>query len=121
MDNVHYVVGTLVVLAYLIVTVLNVVQVVHHVDIPWVRMLSRVGALLLLVQYALGFNLLASERSITAAHYIVALASLITVGFEHSRAAQEENPDTRRKMLAVATLGTLILTGVAYQIGQGQR
>ena len=120
MDNVHFIVGSLVVLVYLVVTVLNVVQAVRNVDMPWVRMVSRVGAVLLLVQYALGFNLLAGERTITASHYIVALAALITVGFEHSRAAQEENPVNRRKMLALATLGTLILTLIAYGIGESQ-
>jgi hypothetical protein len=118
MLDVHSTVGSLVVLAYLALTVLNGVQLARHRTIPWVRQLSMVAALLLLIQYVIGFNLLAGDYAVTPLHYIVALASLITVGVEHSRAYPEPDTDRRNRLATLATAGTLVLTVVAYIIGQ---
>jgi hypothetical protein len=56
-------------------------------------MLSRTAALLLLIQWALGFNLLAGEGTITPFHYLAALGTLFTVGLEHGPGYNE--PDQR--------------------------
>ena len=114
----HSTVGTLVLVAYLALTMLNVIQLVQKREFPWVIMVSRTAALLLLVQWALGFNLLVGESTITPAHYLVALASAGTVGLEHGPGYNDSDPARRRQIALAATAGTTILVLIAYLIGQ---
>lgn len=118
MVGVHSTVGTLVLVAFLALTVLNVIQLVRKRDFPWAIMVSRTAALLLLLQWALGFNLLVGESSITPFHYLVALASAGTVGLEHGPGSNEPDPAKRRTIALAATAGTTILVLIAYLIGQ---
>ena len=120
MVGVHSTVGTLVLLAYLALTVLNVIQLTRRRDFPWAVMVSRAAAVLLLVQWALGFNLLVGESSITPLHYITALASAGTVGLEHGRGYNEPDPAKRRRISLTATAGTTVLVLIAYIIGQSR-
>ena len=120
MVNVHSTVGTLVLVAFLAVTVLNLIQLVQKRDFSWAIMVSRTAALLLLVQWALGFNLLVGESTISPFHYLVALASAGTVGLEHGPGYNDPDPVKRRKIALAATLGTTILVLIAYLIGQSR-
>ena len=120
MVNVHSTVGTLVLVAFLALTVLNVVQLVRKREFPWAIMVSRTAALLLLLQWALGFNLLVGESSITPFHYIAALGSAGTVGLEHGPGYNHPDPATRRKIALAATAGTTVLVLIAYQIGMSR-
>lgn len=114
MVGVHQAVGTLVVVIFLVLTVGNIMRVSGKI-VPWTRQLSMVGGLVLIVQYLLGFSLLGGDHSITAVHYIFALAAIITVGLEHSVGRDQTTKAARTA--ALATAGTTILTLIAYAIG----
>lgn len=118
MVTVHMVIGTLVVIAFLVLAVGNAIQLTGERTFTWTRQLSMAAALLLLVQYVLGFSLLSGDHSITAAHYIFALAALITVGVEHGVAYPAEDRTTRARLATMATSGTALLVIIAYSIGQ---
>ena len=115
MVNVHQTVGTLVVIAFLALTVVNILRATGR-QIGWARPLSFVAAGLLVLQYLLGFSLLGSDHSITAWHYLIALSALITVGIEHGM-ANAQAPSGNARLAAAATAGTTILTLIAYAIG----
>ena len=120
MVNVHSTVGTLVLLMFIALTVLNVVQLVQRREITWAIQVSRAAALMLVVQWALGFNLLVGESSITPFHYIAALGSAGTVGLEHGPGYNHPDPAKRRKIALAATAGTTVLVLIAYQIGMSR-
>jgi hypothetical protein len=117
MAQIHMIVGSLVVLAYLILVILNVVRLTDR-PLPAVRVVSMIAAALLLIQYILGFGLLSTGHYIPPVHYIVALLAILTVGAEHGYAGSRGT--TRAAQLAsfVATLATLVLVVIAYSIGQ---
>ena len=117
MVNAHEGVGTLVVLAYLLLVVLNLVNLFSGRSFGWQRAVSYIAALLLLIQYILGFTLLGKHYHITAAHYIIALVAILTVGLEHGYANQRPTERDRAMMRTVANVSTLILVAVAYAIG----
>ena len=117
MANVHMIVGSLVIVAYLASLVLNIMVARSGNDIPLRRTISMVAATALLIQYGLGFSLLGSH-SITAWHYLIALFAIIPVGFEHGMAAQRPDATERGKLGALANVVTLVLILVAYMIGQ---
>lgn len=118
MVSVHMVVGSLVVIAYIVLAVVNWIQFRRNEDISWSRQLSMLAGALLLVQIALGFNLLAGDHSITAAHYIVALLALVPVGVEHSMAKARESRSERQRLTALATTGTAVVALIAYAIAE---
>jgi hydrogenase/urease accessory protein HupE len=120
MVRVHEGVGTLVVLAFLALTIVNVLQATGR-SISWSRQLSFGAAGLLLVQYVLGFGLLSGHHHITPFHYIIALCAIITVGLEHGYADAQEDPSTRARLGAAFAAGTTVLVLVAYAIGQSNK
>ena len=73
--------------------------------LTWARPLSMTAAGLLLLQYVLGFGLLA-DHDITAAHYLFALAAIIPVGYEHMVASTQEAPTTRARLGLFASAAT---------------
>jgi hypothetical protein len=105
-----------VVLAYLALTVVNVLRVTGR-TITWGRPLSFAAAGLLLIQYMLGFSLLGDDASVSAWHYLFALAAIATVGIEHGLANERPMVAGNPRLAAAATAGTTILTIVAYAIG----
>jgi hypothetical protein len=109
------VIGSLVVLAYLALTVVNVLRATGR-QIPWARPLSFGAAGLLVLQYLLGFSLLGSDHKITAWHYTFALAAILTVGLEHGM-ANAQPPSGNARLAAAATAGTTALTLIAFIIG----
>lgn len=117
MVTIHETIGTLVVLAFLALTVVNILRVTGK-SISWARQLSLAAAGLLLVQYVLGFSLLGGNHSISAWHYLIALSAIITVGVEHGMANSPSTPNGNVRLAALATAGTTLLTIVAYAIGQ---
>ena len=118
MATVHLIVGSLVILIYVVVLV-GYFRGLGSGPAAWVRQLSMAGAVLLLLQYALGFSLLgSSDTRPNALHYVFALATVLTVGAEHMIAGQEPDPQRRSRIGMLAVLGTLVLTLVAYGIGE---
>ena len=113
----HSTVGTLVLLAYLLLAIVNGLGLTGR-HYPWARQLSFFAAGLLALQYVIGFGLLGSDHDVTAAHYILALCALITVGFEHGYANTRETPVERARFAALATTGTFIILLITYIVGQ---
>jgi hypothetical protein len=117
MVRVHEGVGTLVVLAFLALTIINVMQIRGR-SIPWSRQFSFIAAGLLLLQYVIGFNLLGGDHSISAWHYLFALGAIATVGLEHGKANTIPDNSQRARLASVFTAGTTALVIIAYAIGQ---
>ena len=116
--TVHLVIGSLIILVYIVVLV-GYFRGMQGGPAAWVRQLSMAGALLLLVQYALGFTLLGdSDTKPNALHYVFALATILTVGAEHMVGGQETDPVRRSRIGMLTVLGTLVLTLLAYGIGE---
>lgn len=113
----HEGIGTAVVLGFLILVILNAATLLTQSTFNFQRYIAYLAALLLLVQYILGFALLGKGFEITPAHYILALLAIITVGLEHGYANQRVDPRNRTVMLLSANVGTLILVAIAYLIG----
>ena len=113
----HSTVGTLVLVGYLILVVVNVLALRGR-QYAWARQLSFFAAGLLVLQYVIGFSLLGSDHDVTAAHYILALCALIMVGFEHGDANSRETREERARFGALATAGTFIIVLITYIIGQ---
>ena len=65
MVTVHMIIGSLVVLAYLVLAVGNAIQLSGDRTLTWTRQLSMAAALLLLLQYVLGFSLLGKAVIVT--------------------------------------------------------
>jgi len=114
MVGIHETVGTLVVVLFVILTVGNIMRATGKV-VPWTKQLSMLAGGVLLLQYVLGFALLGSSHSISAIHYLFALAAILTVGLEHAVGSDQTTKSARTA--AIATAGTTILVLVAYAIG----
>ena len=119
MVTVHMVVGSLVVIAYICLTVAYGMQLSGTRTLTWARQLSMGAAGLLLVQYVLGFSLLANH-SITAAHYLIALAAIVPVGYEHMVASPQEVASVRARVGMFAAAVTTVLVIVAYAIAESR-
>jgi hypothetical protein len=65
----------------------------------------------------LGFGLLGDDRSITAWHYLLALAALIPVGAEHGMVNSQADQRAAGRMGVLVNAATLILVLAAYAIG----
>ena len=117
--NVHNTVGTLVVVALLALTVVNVLRLTGR-EIAFGRALSGIAALLLLVQYALGFWLLGEGHAYRASHIAFALLALVGVGLEHGYARTRRDPRARAVASLVATALTFVLVLIAHFIGSSR-
>lgn len=119
MVNVHMIVGTLVLIAYIALTIVNGLQLSGARTFSWSRQLSMAAAGLLFLQYVLGFSLLGSH-SITPAHYLIALAAIIPVGYEHMVANTQETTSTRARLGMFAAATTTVLVLIAYAIAESR-
>ncbi len=119
MVTVHNTVGTLVVVAFLALTVVNVLRVTGR-EIAFGHALSGIAAVLLLVQYALGFWLLGEGHAGRASHIAFALLALVGVGLEHGYARTRSDPRVRAVASLVATALTFVLVLVAHIIGSSR-
>lgn len=119
LTGIHNIVGTLVVVAYLALTIVNALRL-RGGDVPWARPLSFVAAGLLLLQYLLGFALLGQGRQIILTHYVVALLAILTVGLEHGYARSRPGRQAQASAALVATGLTLILVVIAHGIGSAR-
>lgn len=118
MTNVHMVVGSAVVVAYLAVLVLNVRTATTGSEFSWQKIVSFGAATLLLLQYMLGFSLLGEGNDVPAFHFLLALAAILPVGMEHGYASQRPAARDRGKVGTLANVATLVLVLVAYMIGE---
>jgi hypothetical protein len=113
----HEGIGTLVVIAFLALTVVYILQLTGR-TITWSRQLSFGAAGLLLFQYVLGFGLLSGDWDVSPWHFVFALGAIIPVGLEHSMANAKEDVRQRSRIGALAAAGTTALVLIAYIIAQ---
>jgi len=118
MSTVHMVIGTLVIIGYAASLVLNVLSFARGTFFPWQRAVSFGAATLLLLQYMLGFSLLGEGKDIPAAHFLIALATVIPVGLEHMYAGTRPDVRQRGLMGAIMNAAALVLVLIAYMIGE---
>lgn len=118
MTTVHMTVGTLLLLSYIVVLVLNVRTAMGKPMLSFQRGISFGAATLLLVQIMLGFSLLGEGREMAPLHIVAALLAILPVGAEHALSSKE--PDSRRagRIAAIANVVTLVLILSAYMIGE---
>ena len=118
MTTVHMIVGSLVVLAYLVVLVLNIRTAMGKAMLPIQRPLSMGAAALYLLQIMLGFSLLAEGRDIPGTHFIIALLAIFSVGAEHMLTGRETDSIKVGRIGAITTAITLVIVLTAYMIGE---
>ncbi len=114
----HSTVGTLIIVAYVVVLVLNVRAAMGKPMLPWQRPVSFGAATLVLVQIMLGFSLLGQGRDISPFHFAIGLMTILPIGAEHALAGKQ--PDSRKagRIGAIANAVTLALVLAAYIIGE---
>jgi len=118
MATVHMIVGTLVLLGYLALTIAYFRGSQGH-ELAQTKMLSQIAGAVIVVQWALGFIVLAtSDDRPNAIHYVFALATILTVGAEHAMARPEPDPIKRNRLGMYAAAGTFVLALIAYAIGE---
>jgi heme A synthase len=118
MTNVHMIVGSLVVLAYIIVLVLNVRAAMGRPMLAFQRPLSMAAAGLFLVQIVLGMSLLGEGEDVPASHYLIALLAIFSVGAEHMLTGREVDSQRAGRVAAITNVVTLALVLTAYMIGE---
>lgn len=118
MVSVHNVVGTLVVVAYLALAIVNAFRVRDRA-LSWARPIAIAAAGLLLVQYVIGLSLIGGGDRNRTSHYVFALLAIVTVGLEQGYAPTRLTPRARATAALAATLATFVLVLVAYWIGIG--
>ena len=117
--GIHNLVGTLIVVAYLALTVVNGLRL-RGGDFSWARPLSFAAAALLLIQYVLGFVLLSQGSRNATSHYLLAFLAILTVGLEHGYANSRPERRARASAALLATGLTLLLVVAAYAIGSAR-
>jgi hypothetical protein len=118
MSNVHLVVGSIVVLLYLVNFGMYTINFVKGSPMPYHRLIAMGAAAFILLQYMLGFSLLGEGKSVPAMHVVLALLTILPVGAEHMLTAQEKGVRRRGMIGMMATLITFVLALIAYYIGQ---
>jgi hypothetical protein len=117
MTAVHQTVGTLVLLAFLGSLIVNGLGLTGR-TFTWGRYVSMAGSTLLLLQIVLGFSLLGEGEENAAAHYVLAIAALLSLGLEHGYARSQPTAEGRFRWGAIANAITLVLVLITYIVGQ---
>lgn len=117
MVGLHSTVGTLVLVGFLLLTVLNALSIGGR-SFSFLKPLSFAAAGLLGLQYVLGFGLLSGDSQQKASHYVLALAALVTVGLDHGMANTKEDPKQRARLSTVFNLLTFALVLGAYMVAE---
>jgi len=113
----HEGIGTLVVLAFIALVVVNLLQMSGR-SISWSRQLSFAAAGLLFFQYVIGFGLLGGNNDVNPLHFLFALGAIVTVGLEHGMANTKQDVSARARLAAACAAGSTALVIIAYAIGQ---
>jgi hypothetical protein len=117
MTEAHYGIGTLTLIAFIVTLALNIRTATTGQYFSWQRGVSFGAATLLLLQYMLGFSLLGEGKSITAVHFLIALAAILPLGMEHGMANTKEDPRERGRLATIANVLTVVVVAIAWYIG----
>ncbi|HYH12799.1 MAG TPA: hypothetical protein VD789_10635 [Thermomicrobiales bacterium] len=118
MSTVHMIVGSLVVLGYIIVLALNIRTATGKPMLSFQRPLSMGAATLYLLQVLLGLSLLAEGEEIPAAHFLIALLAIFSIGAEHMLTGREVDSRRAGRIAAITNVITLAIVLTAYMIGE---
>jgi hypothetical protein len=118
MTTVHMIVGSLVVLGYVIVLALNLRSAMGKAMLSIQRPLSMGAAALYLLQIMLGFSLLAEGKDIPGEHFLIALLAIFPIGAEHMLTGKEADSRRAGRTGAITNATTLALVLTAYMIGE---
>ena len=118
MTNIHMIVGSALIVAYLVVLALNIRTARSSAEFSWQKIVSFAAATLLVLQYLLGISLLGEGRDVSAFHFLIGLAAILPVGMEHGYGSQQPSAIDRGKIGALANVMTLVILLVAYLIGE---
>ena len=118
--GIHELLGGLVVMALVVTALLAAFQVTKRDDAATggdaLRIVSYAAAALLLLQYLLGFLLLAGNARNSMEHYIIALLAIIPVGLQHS-SGRRLAPRTQGVAMLIWALAAAFLAILAYLTG----
>lgn len=118
MSTFHMIVGSLVVVLFIVDLVMYILNFVKGKAVAYHKMVSMAASAFLLLQIVLGFSLLGSDHKITWIHPVVALLALGSVGAEHMTTANETSM-RKRGFLGMFCAGvTVVLVLAAYAIGE---
>jgi len=118
MTTVHMIVGSLVVLGYIVVLALNIRTATGKPMLSFQRPLSMGASVLYLLQIMLGLSLLADGKEIPAAHFLIALLAIFSVGAEHMLTGREVDSRRAGRIAAITNVITLAIVLTAYMIGE---
>jgi len=118
MSNVHLVVGSVVVVLFVVNFVMYALNFLRGSTVPYHRIVAMGASAFLLIQYLLGFSLLGEGKSVPVMHVVLALLAILPVGAEHMLTAQEKGIRKRGMIGMMATIITGVLVIIAYFIGQ---
>lgn len=118
MTTVHMIVGSIVVILYLVNFGMYTMSFLRGKAVAYHRVVAMGAAAFLLLQYMLGFSLLGEGGSAAPLHIVIALAAILPVGAEHMLTAQEKGIRRRGMIGMMATLITFVLVLIAYMIGE---
>lgn len=118
MTALHSTVGTLIIIGYFVVLVLNIRMAMGRPVLSWQRAVSFGAATLVLVQITLGFSLLGEGRDVPAIHFIIGLLAIVPIGAEHALGSKEPDPRKAGRIGAIANVATLAIVLAAYIIGE---
>lgn len=118
MSTVHLIVGTLVVLGYITVLALNIRTATGKPMLAFQRPLSMGAATLYLLQIMLGLSLLAEGKEIPAAHFLIGLLAIFSIGAEHMLAGREVDSRRAGRIGAITNVITVAIVLTTYMIGE---
>lgn len=118
MTAIHSTVGTLIIVAYLAVLVLNIRTAMGKPMLSFQRPLSFGAATLVLLQFMLGFSLLGSGREVPGEHFLIALLAILPIGAEHALTGRATDSVRAGRLGAIANVVTLAIVLAAYLIGE---
>lgn len=119
-STVHMIVGGITLILFLVNAVMYGIEFVKGRPAPKHRLVSIGAATGLLLQYALGFMLLADSESndITWIHWVLALLVILPVGLEHGGTANQENFRKKSLLGLSAAVIATIMVFVVFMIGE---
>jgi len=115
--GIHSIVGSIVLLLFLIATIIYAIGIGGRV-IAAGKYISYLAALFLLLQYLLGIGLLSGGSRNKWYHYLFALLVLIPVGLEHGYIRRRFSGRELAINLTIAAGVATILVLITYLIGQ---
>ena len=118
--TVHMIIGGITLILFLVNAVMYGLEFVKGKAVPNHRLVSIGAATGLLLQYALGFMLLADSESndITWMNWVLALLVILPVGLEHGGTANQENFRKKSLLGLSAAIIAFVMVLVVFMIGE---